>query len=254
MKSSTANDISAWEGEGGAAAQPAGASMPELRGSEAQVEWAGRIRNQVNADFDRVAASFRGVAARQFRGKRAETEAVLAILEEKRSEVMAMTSAGYFIHDWQETGGQVRKLIFDDPRYQTLKSRRFGSHAPYAGADANSSPAGAGVQRMSTGLRPLQDRIVVKPAAERKTLPGGLILPDSALGNPCEGEVIAAGPGRMLESGQLVALDVKAGDRVLFAEGAGIAVELMGNPYIILRGDDVLGVLDPAPAGSGTAV
>lgn len=133
MNPLSSNDIAAWEGEGGAVRDVPGGNPPVLSGTEAQVEWANRIRRQVDADFDRVAASFRAIAARQIRSKRAETESILAILEEKRTEVMGMTHAGYFIHDWQEIDDQIRKLIFSDPRYQAIKSRR--SH-PGAGAAA----------------------------------------------------------------------------------------------------------------------
>lgn len=115
--------IETWEGEGGAASGPAGASA-QLDGSPAQVEWALRIRRRVNDEFDRVAAAFRSVAARQTESKRTGTEAIIAIVEEKRAEVMGRQQAGYFIHDWQETGDQVRQMIFEDPRYQAIKSNR----------------------------------------------------------------------------------------------------------------------------------
>jgi len=95
-----------------------------LIGSEHQVEWAGRIRGQVNADFDRVAESFRAVAGKQDPDRSADTEAILAILEDKRAGVMSRDQAGYFIHDWQEITDQVRQLIFDDPRYQAIKIKR----------------------------------------------------------------------------------------------------------------------------------
>lgn len=95
-----------------------------LTGTGAQVEWAVRIRRLVNADFDRVATAFRSAAERQSHLRRADTYAILAILEDKRSEVMSIERAGYFIKDWQELGDQVRKLIFADPRYEAIKSRR----------------------------------------------------------------------------------------------------------------------------------
>ncbi len=120
-------NIETWENEGGSPA-PAGVSTgppaANMTGSDAQVEWAGRIRRLVDAEFDRVAATFRSVAARQAGGARAETEAVIAILEDKRAEVMARKQAGYFIHDWQEIGDQVRRMIFDDPRYGAIQSNR----------------------------------------------------------------------------------------------------------------------------------
>jgi len=120
---SSAVDIDAWEGEGGSTRAPLPVSAA-LMGSASQVEWAERIKRQVNAEFDRVAASFRSVAGKQADNKRADTEAVIAVLEDKRAEVMSRNDAGYFIHDWQEISDQVRQLIFHDPRYQAIKSNR----------------------------------------------------------------------------------------------------------------------------------
>jgi hypothetical protein len=122
----------AWEGEGGSAPEQPGASAAPMSGSAnqvmsgtaSQVEWAERIKRQVDAEFDRVAASFRSIAYKQPDDKRADTVDVIAILEEKRAEVMSRTDAGYFIHDWQEIGDQVRLMIFHDPRYQMIKSNR----------------------------------------------------------------------------------------------------------------------------------
>jgi hypothetical protein len=100
-------------------------SSPDaLSGTPSQVEWADRIKRRVNAEFDRVAASFRSVASKQNNGKRANTESILAILEDKRSEVMGQESAGYFIRDWREISDQVRQMIFLDPRYQAIKNSR----------------------------------------------------------------------------------------------------------------------------------
>jgi hypothetical protein len=117
-------DLEAWEDEGGAPPALHAASVTPLSGSAAQVEWANRIRLRVNADFDRVAAAFKSVAATQTAGRRAETEAVIAILEDKRSRVMNRTEAGYFIRDWQEISDQVRKLVLEDVRYETILSDR----------------------------------------------------------------------------------------------------------------------------------
>ncbi|MCE5311394.1 MAG: hypothetical protein LLG20_27470 [Acidobacteriales bacterium] len=117
--------LEAWEGEGGAAAPaPLGVSTASMSGTPAQVEWAERIKRQVNVEFDSVAASFRSVAGKQSGGKRTDTEAIIAILEDKRAEVMSREQAGYFIHDWQEIRDQVRQIIFHDARYQAIKSRR----------------------------------------------------------------------------------------------------------------------------------
>ena len=124
MNGPIARDIEAWESEGGAAPDSLNASAAAMSGSAAQVEWAGRIKGQVSAEFDRVAASFRSVSGKQGDDKRADTEAVIAILEEKRAEVMSREQAGYFIHDWQEISDQVRQMIFHDVRYQAIKSNR----------------------------------------------------------------------------------------------------------------------------------
>ncbi len=109
-----------WEGEGGALPT----SPVALTGTPNQVEWGDLIRRRVSDDFDRVALAFQTVADKQNEAKRADTEAILAILEEKRLEVMSRTEAGYFIHDWQEIGDQVRQMIGKDPRYQAIKARK----------------------------------------------------------------------------------------------------------------------------------
>jgi chaperonin GroES len=93
-------------------------------------------------------------------------------------------------------------------------------------------------------IRPLYDRIVVKRIEEQETSRNGIIIPDSAKEKPQEGEVIAVGHGKRLEDGTLVALDVKAGDRILFGKYSGNEIKLDGTEYIIMREDDVLGVLD----------
>ena len=93
-----------------------------MQGTPSQIEWAERIKKLVNAEFDRVAAAFESVADRQAGTKRDAVEAIIAILEEKRAEVMGKEQAGYFIQGWQEVGDQVRQLIFKDPRYPALKT------------------------------------------------------------------------------------------------------------------------------------
>lgn len=93
-----------------------------MTGTPNQVEWAGRIRVQVDAEFDRVASAFRAVEGKQSQARRADTEAILAILEEKRRAVMSRDAAGYYIREWQEMSDRVRRMIFDDPRYQQIKA------------------------------------------------------------------------------------------------------------------------------------
>jgi len=117
-------ELAVWEGEGGAVSAPLLSSPPvQLSGTPNQIEWAQRIKRNVNAEFDRVAASFRVVAQKQFDGRRADTEEIIAILEEKRAAVMSKEKAGYFIHDWQEMNDQVRRMIGNDPRYRQIKAR-----------------------------------------------------------------------------------------------------------------------------------
>jgi hypothetical protein len=126
-------DIDTWEDEGGSASIPSMVFGAWLTGTASQVEWAERIKCQVNAEFDRVAASFKSVAAKQGDAKRADTEDVIAILEDKRAEVMGREQAGYFIRDWQEISDQVRQMIFRDERYQAIKSNRSERPQQYIG-------------------------------------------------------------------------------------------------------------------------
>lgn len=96
-------------------------------------------------------------------------------------------------------------------------------------------------------IRPLYDRLVVKRIEEQETTRNGLVIPDSAKEKPQEGEVMAIGMGKRLDDGKMIALDVQVGDRVLFGKYSGNEITLDGTEYIIMREDDVLGVLDAAP-------
>jgi chaperonin GroES len=102
-------------------------------------------------------------------------------------------------------------------------------------------------------IRPLYDRIVVKRIEEQESTRNGIIIPDSAKEKPQEGEVIAVGHGKRLEDGKLVALDVKAGDRILFGKYSGSETKVDGTEYIIMREDDVLGVLTTSTNGTKKA-
>ena len=95
-------------------------------------------------------------------------------------------------------------------------------------------------------IRPLYDRIVTKRIDEQETIRGGIIIPDSAKEKPQEAEVIAVGHGKRLENGELVPLDVRVGDRILFGKYSGNEIRLNGEEYIIMREEDVLGILDAA--------
>jgi chaperonin GroES len=95
-------------------------------------------------------------------------------------------------------------------------------------------------------IRPLYDRIVVKRIEEKETMQGGLYIPDSAKEKPQEGEVVAVGKGKRLEDGKVIALDVKAGDRILFGKYSGSDIKIDGEEYLIMREDEVLGILEGA--------
>jgi len=95
-------------------------------------------------------------------------------------------------------------------------------------------------------IRPLYDRIVVKRIDEKETTRNGIFIPDSAKEKPQQGEVMATGKGKRLEDGTVVPVDVQAGDRILFGKYSGNEIKLDGVEYIIMREDDVLGVLDGA--------
>ncbi len=93
-------------------------------------------------------------------------------------------------------------------------------------------------------IRPLQDRVIVKRVQEEEKTKGGIIIPDSAKEKPIEGKVIAVGNGKVQEDGTVRALDVKKGDIVLFGKYAGTEVKLDGEEHLILREDDILGVIE----------
>ena len=93
-------------------------------------------------------------------------------------------------------------------------------------------------------IRPLNDRLLVKRLQEEEMTAGGIIIPDSAKEKPAEGEVVAVGPGKVADSGERVALQVKAGDMVLFSKYGGTDVKLDGEDFLIMREDDILGLVD----------
>ena len=92
-------------------------------------------------------------------------------------------------------------------------------------------------------FRPLHDRVLVKRVEEEETTKGGIIIPDTAKEKPQEGEVVAVGPGGRDDDGELIALDVKVGDRILFGKWSGTEVTLSGQDLIIMKESDILGVL-----------
>lgn len=128
-------EITRWEGEGGSLAR----EFAELTGSEAQIEWAVRLRRGVEAEFERVAAALRRVAAKQIPLRRAATYQMLQILEAKRIEVLSHERAGYYIKEWQEPGGHPRRMLLEDPRYEALRQA-----VAARGAEAESRTEGSG--------------------------------------------------------------------------------------------------------------
>src|SRR6267143_4021104 len=111
--------IAAWEDECGS---PARSVQIAMTGTVNQIGWAEQIKIQVDAEFDRVRAALEAAASNQPGQRRPDTLAMIAILEDKRAEVMANEQAGYFIHDWQELRGQVREMIVGDSRYKAIKT------------------------------------------------------------------------------------------------------------------------------------
>jgi chaperonin GroES len=93
-------------------------------------------------------------------------------------------------------------------------------------------------------IRPLNDRLLVKRLEEEGTTAGGIIIPDSAKEKPAEGQVIAVGPGKVNDQGERNALQVKEGDRVLFSKYGGTDVKLDGDDFLIMREDDILGIIE----------
>jgi len=93
-------------------------------------------------------------------------------------------------------------------------------------------------------IRPLQDRVIVKRVKEEERTKGGIIIPDTAKEKPIEGEVVAVGKGKILDDGKLRPVEVAAGDRVLFGKYSGTEVKIEGEEHLILREDDILGVIE----------
>ncbi|WP_295542614.1 co-chaperone GroES [uncultured Thiohalocapsa sp.] len=93
-------------------------------------------------------------------------------------------------------------------------------------------------------IRPLHDRVVVRRMEEERTSAGGIVIPDSATEKPIQGEIIAVGNGKLMDSGDTRALDVKVGDRVLFGKYSGTEVKLDGDEFLVMREDDIMGVIE----------
>jgi chaperonin GroES len=103
---------------------------------------------------------------------------------------------------------------------------------------------------MAANIKPLHDRVLVRRIEEGEQIRGGIIIPDTAKEKPQEGEVIAAGAGKVKDDGTRNALDVKAGDRILFGKYSGSEVKLDGEEYLIMREDEILGIIERASAAA----
>ena len=97
---------------------------------------------------------------------------------------------------------------------------------------------------MAINLKPLGDRVLVEPVEEKEIKKGGIIIPDTAKEKPAEGKVIAVGAGKIGENGKRVAPEVKKGDRILFGKYSGSEIKIAGEEYLIMREDDVLGIIE----------
>jgi chaperonin GroES len=93
-------------------------------------------------------------------------------------------------------------------------------------------------------IRPLHDRVVVKRLEDERTSPGGIVIPDTAAEKPIQGEVVAVGKGKILENGEIRPLDVKVGDKVLFGKYGGTEVKIENQEYVVMREDDIMGILE----------
>ena len=93
-------------------------------------------------------------------------------------------------------------------------------------------------------IRPLHDRIVIKRLEEARTSAGGIVIPDTATEKPIRGEVVAIGPGKMLDNGNIIPLGVKKGDNVLFGKYSGTEVKISGDELVVMREDDIMGVIE----------
>jgi chaperonin GroES len=93
-------------------------------------------------------------------------------------------------------------------------------------------------------IRPLHDRVIVKRIEEGKTSPGGIVIPDSAAEKPIQGEIVGVGNGKILENGEVRALAVKKGDKILFGKYSGTEVKIDGDELLVLREDDIMGVIE----------
>src|SRR5262245_55959759 len=132
------------------------------------------------------------------------------------------------------------------PQFVTAHRRGLGvMPLGVVGKTRNKPESGAAKGRLLImKIRPLQDRVIVKRIAEEEKSKGGIIIPDTAKEKPQEGKVVAVGKGKVNEDGKVTPLDVKAGDRVLFGKYSGTEIKIEGEEHLIMREDDILGVIE----------
>jgi chaperonin GroES len=129
---------------------------------------------------------------------------------------------------------------------------RWSKVAPSPSIKAvGSQPFGVQGDPNQMSLRPLHDRVLIKRIEEQETVKGGIIIPDTAKEKSQEGEVVASGPGKILENGSILPLDVKAGDRILFGKYSGAEVRIANQDYLILREDEIIGILNQNGKAAG---
>src|SRR5882724_3102728 len=136
-------------------------------------------------------------------------------------------------------------------RFAPLRAK-YGPRSDPFSTDLNSEPAKGNVMSKSK-FRPLHDRVVVKRIDAEEKSKGGIIIPDSAKEKPSQGEITAVGPGGRDESGQLIPIDIKVGDRVLFGKWSGTEVKLDGEELLIMKESDIMGVLTDLPTAKKKA-
>jgi chaperonin GroES len=124
----------------------------------------------------------------------------------------------------------------------TVKNFKTNRFAPQIGAGKTINPQPRGGNPMT--VKPLGDRVLVKPLEEKETKKGGIIIPDTAKEKPQEGKVIALGTGKTDENGKKIPFEVKKGDRVMYSKYGGTEIKIDGEEHLILREDDILGVLE----------
>lgn len=120
----------------------------------------------------------------------------------------------------------------------------LGSIGPIGFADGDLLGQRCSERTTMMNIRPLHDRVVIKRLEEERTTAGGIVIPDTATEKPVRGEIVAIGPGKMLDSGKLIPLSVKTGEKVLFGKYSGTEVKIGGEELVVMREDDIMGIIE----------